>query len=91
MKATRSTGHRLLVATVAAAVASLVAGPVASAGGKARPGKPKAGAVKRTLSTAARAQAGLAEIVSLGFDSRAGFEVYVVRIEGTGVVGVPFG
>ncbi len=87
------TGVRLLLATAVAGLGILATGPAALA--KARiPEQPKvkSAAAKRVgETTPSRAQrGGTREIVSLGYDSYSGLEIYVVKVDGQ-VVGIPFG
>jgi hypothetical protein len=90
MEARRIRGGRSLAAVTVAAVGVL--GTASTASARTRiPEKPKLGAVKKALATnVVRAQGGSREIVSLGYDSRSGLELFVVKVGGQ-VVGDPFG
>ena len=90
MDAPQIRGHRIFAATMAAAVGVLGVASTASARTRI-PEKPKAGAAKKIVAnTVVRAQTGSREIVSLGYDSRSGLELFVVKVDGQ-VVGDAFG
>ena len=90
MQARRIIGSPLLVAITVAALGVLVAGPTASARVRI-PEQPKVTPGKRVAAkSTARAQSRSREVVSLGFDSYSGLELFVVKVDGQ-VVGDAFG
>jgi hypothetical protein len=89
MQARQTRGGRVLAGLTVVAVGVL--GTASTTAARTRiPEKPKAGAAKKSAKNVVRAQRGSREIVSLGYDSRSGLELFVVKVDGQ-VVGDPFG